>query len=60
MNTCPACGRAVPTYGLCEPCSTLNTVPPWPQGHVVVRDYPSLDVVEEWEGTQRKKTGGKS
>ena len=54
MNTCAACGTELwSEIGLCDPCMSLNTAPPWPEGRVVVRDYPSLKVVEEWEGDRR-------
>ena len=53
---CAACGRALDAWGdpcLCDGCQSLNEAPPWPEGIVVVRDYPSLQVVEVWDGDKR-------
>lgn len=54
MRTCAACGTELrDELGLCGPCESLNKTPPWPTGIVTVRDYPSLEIVEAWDGDKR-------
>ena len=53
QDMCAACGCRIDGYGLCDPCQSLNQAPPWPTGLVTVRDYPSLEIAEIWDGDRR-------